>query len=81
MKNMIIGILCGVIGVILIRYVILNPMEIMGWNMFWSSLLEHPDRITKMDWAIILKATSFWKSVGGFAVFGIGGYIGSKFIP
>ena len=81
MKNIIIGLLCGIIGVVIVRYVVLNPFEIMGWNMFWSNLLEHPARITEFDWNVILKATSFWKSIGGFFGLGAGGYIGSKFIP
>jgi hypothetical protein len=62
MKRSVLFVLGGVlVGVVVIRTFFLDPMELMGWSMFWAGLFE--GRI--MDPAVVLESTTFWKSIGG----------------
>ena len=60
----------GILGVLVVRYFILEPIEVMGWNMFWSGISEGAQPNFKQ----VLKSDTFIKCAIGFAV---GGFLGS----
>ena len=54
----------GIIGVVLVRYLLLDEVQVMGWKMFWEGLAEG----NLMDPGVIFESTTFWLCVGGFVL-------------
>ncbi len=59
----------GIVGVAIVRYLILDPLEIIGWTIFWNALSE--GRIMNLD--SVFGSATFLKCAGGFIV---GGFLG-----
>ena len=81
-KTSIIGAVVGsIIGVLIVRAFFLDPIQILGWNIFWERIadgeLMHPD--------IAFRSNTFFKCVAGFIIGGIvGAYSGTiliKYFP
>lgn len=66
----------GVVGVLIVRYYFLNPIQIIGWNLFWSNLSHFNFDLFKF----IFKSATFGKCLVGFLVGGgIGALVGFMF--
>jgi tetrahydromethanopterin S-methyltransferase subunit C len=65
----------GMIGVLLVRLFFLDPLEKLGWSMFWSGLGNG----RMMDLGIVLKSNTLAKCAGGFAIAGIASAFAAKF--
>jgi len=65
-------VLGGILGVCLIRALFLDPLEQMGWSMFWSGLGQGED----MNWGMVLQSATFLKCLTGFVLVGAAGGVG-----
>lgn len=64
-------ILGAFVGLVLVRAVVLDPVETIAWKMFWNALQQG----AVADFGRLLESTTFWKSVGGVIVGGSCGLI------
>ena len=71
-KNLIIvlALFGGVIGVAIVRFYFLNPLQIIGWNLFWQNLSHLNFDMFKL----IFKSATFGKCLVGFLA---GGAVGA----
>jgi len=65
----------GAIGVLLVRLLVLDPIEKLAWGMFWSGLGNGE----MMDLEIVLKSETFAKCIGGFVIVGVASAFAIKF--
>lgn len=64
----VIAFLVGAIaGVLIVRAIFLDPLQVMGWNLFWNSLSDGE----LMNPEVVFKSQTFMKCVVGFAIGGI----------
>ena len=64
----------SVSGVLIVRALFLDPIQVMGWDMFWNICSDGE----MMNPDILFKSETFIKCVGGFVVGGIlGALVGS----
>lgn len=56
----------GVIGVLLVRALFMDPIEVIGWGLFWSGLAD--GRMMNME--AVFGSTTFLKCVAGFILGG-----------
>jgi hypothetical protein len=69
----ILALIGGILGVIVVRLFFLNPLQIMGWNIFWNNLSHLNFDLFKL----IFKSATFGKCVFGFiAGCAAGGIVG-----
>lgn len=61
----------GAAGVFLVRAVWLDPIEIMGWNLFWNGVSSGQ----LMDLELLSNSTTFQKCLAGGLVLGILGLV------
>lgn len=57
----------GILGVLIVRAFFLDPVEELGWRMFWEGL----SNARVMNSEMVLKSTTFAKCVAGFLVGGL----------
>jgi hypothetical protein len=65
--------LTGFFRVLLVRAAFLDPIEEIGWTMFWHRLAE--GKTMRME--ALFESTTFWKCVAGFLIAAVIGGIGS----
>ena len=53
----------GVMGVLIVRSCFLNPIEIMGWHIFWSGL-QKGEMLFSAE--MVIQSATFGKCVVGF---------------
>lgn len=58
----------GILGVLIVRGFFLNPLQEIGWRLFWTQLAEG----NMMDVDLVFKSATFAKCLAGFI---IGGFI------
>ncbi len=58
----------GVLGVILVRFLLLDPVQVFGWQLFWDGLFEGH----LMDVEFVLKSVTFAKCALGFVIGAVG---------
>lgn len=63
----------GVIGVLVVRAIFLDPVEELGWHFFWEGLSKGETMRT----SALLESTTLWKCVSGFVVAAVAGGVGS----
>ena len=61
----------GVVGVLVVRYLLLDQVEVLGWRIFWSQLGE--GNLMNVD--TVFNSGTFWKCVAGYLVGGGAGWI------
>lgn len=65
----------GILGVLIVRYLVLDELEVIGWGMFWSGLGDGD----MMDTDTLFNSSTFWKCVAGFVIGGgAGWFAGSR---
>ncbi|MFH2070552.1 MAG: hypothetical protein ABIJ11_05000 [Elusimicrobiota bacterium] len=57
----------GILGVVVVRYFFLIPIEVLGWKIFWHFLIE--GKIMNLD--AVAKSSTFLKCLIGFLVGGV----------
>jgi hypothetical protein len=62
----------GLLGVLLVRALFLDPFEQMGWTMFWEGL----GRGEGMNWGVVLQSATFLKCLMGFVLVGAAAGVG-----
>ena len=58
------GLVGGIIGVAVVRFFFLNPVQIMGWDLFWKNVSNLNFEMFKL----IFKSATFGKCFIGFLV-------------
>jgi hypothetical protein len=58
---------------LLVRAFFLDPVEELGWRMFWSGIGNG----SLMDLSVVVHSTTFTKCACGFAVVGLGAALGT----
>ena len=72
----IIVLLSGCVGVLLVRYFMLEPLELLGWKMFWGAIGQ--GNVMNLD--MVFNSSTFWKCVAGFVILGVAGFfVGGRF--
>lgn len=66
MKRGVLTLIGMAVGVGLVRMLILSPIEVAGWQMFWGALGEGGSP----DLGMVLKSDTFLKCLGGAVVGG-----------
>lgn len=61
----------AILGVMVARTFVFDPIEVLAWSMFWSALFEG----NLMSPGALLESTTFWKSVGGAVLGGAAGHV------
>ena len=56
----------GILGVLLVRLLFLDPIEEMGWGMFWEGLFHGEF----MDLGTVIQSVTFLKCLAGFILGG-----------
>ena len=62
----------GALGILIVRALFLDPLEQLGWTMFWRGLEEGES----MNWEAVLQSATFLKCLMGFVLFGVAGGVG-----
>lgn len=71
MRTIIYGILGALLGLLLVRLLLLDSIEVMGWDAFWRGLAGGP----AMNPARVAQSSTFLKSVVGTALGATAGMI------
>jgi hypothetical protein len=66
MRKAVIVVLGAFVGLAFVRGVVLDPVEIIAWRIFWNLLQQG----AVADFGLVLESTTFWKSVGGMIIGG-----------
>jgi len=61
----------GVLGVLLVRALFLDPIEEIGWRMFWEGIFHGEI----MDLGSVVQSTTFLKCLAGFVLGGGAGVL------
>ena len=61
----------SIVGVFIVRALFLDPVQIIGWDMFWNGISNGK----MMNPEAVLKSETFLKCVGGFVVGGLLGVL------
>lgn len=72
MKNdltILLAIIGAVLGVAVVRFFFLNPIQIAGWNLFWQNL----SRFNFDMFKLIFRSATFGKCLVGFLIGGAAG--------
>jgi hypothetical protein len=66
----------GIVGVLLVRAFVLDPIEELGWRMFWEGIGNG----RSMDFGMVVQSATFAKCLAGLVLgAGAGFFIGSAF--
>jgi len=66
----------AIVGVLLVRAFFLDPIEEIGWRMFWAAVGEG----RSMDFGMVIKSATFAKCLAGLVLgAGAGCFIASAF--
>ena len=63
----------GIVGVLLVRAFFLDPIEELGWRMFWEGIGNG----RSMDLGMVVQSATFVKCVAGLVIGGALGILGS----
>lgn len=66
----------AIVGLLIVRGFLLDPLEEIGWRMFWNALFNGKLSAKGMD--NVLGSATFIKSVMGIALGGIAGFFAYK---
>ena len=61
----------SVAGVLIVRILFLDPVQVIGWDMFWNGLSNGEI----MSPEVVFHSETFYKCIGGLAVGGILGVL------
>jgi len=61
----------GILGVLLVRGLFLDPIEEIGWRMFWEGLFNGQT----MDMGTVVQSATFLKCLAGFVLGGGAGVL------
>ena len=73
MKKLLVVIGGAVIGLMVVRSFMLDPMEEMGWSMFWEGFFH--GKLSSQDMGMVFQSATFMKLLIGTCVGGFVGFI------
>jgi hypothetical protein len=73
MKKLLLIVGGAVIGLMVVRAFMLDPIEEMGWSMFWEAFFN--GRMSSQDMGMVLQSATFMKLLIGTFVGGFVGFI------